>query len=216
MPSLWIDEQSREALRRWVDSTASPMLATTADGSVLWCNGAFESFIGYTIPEFIREKNPITWHDLTVDRGDLAADLQLAQSVQEGHRVEYMLTKQYRAKDGEAKDVIIHVLRNPLAGDFECFFVTVHPLDAGNRFAYGEILNGIGSLKSILTEEKAGEVTKFLDWSERHPKRAACLVLIVGAILLGDRFVETIKDIKQIVTGPSVVVETSGQSLEDQ
>ncbi len=216
MPSLWIDEQKCESLKTWLESTASPMLASTSDSRVLWCNGAFESLIGYTLPEFIREDNPVDWRSLTIDRGDLAADLQLAQSVQEGHRVEYMLTKQYRAKDGEAKDVIIHVLRCPLVGEFECFLVTVHPIEASNRFLHKEILDGLRGLKEQIAQEKPGELSRFLDWSERHPRKALCIVMIVGAFLLGDRFIDTVKDVKQVLTGTTVVVETGKQPSEDQ
>lgn len=168
------------------------MLATLLDGSVLWANPAFEELTQYTISEFTRGQRPITWPDITVDHGDLESDLAMAHAVVAGDRQEYQLTKQYRRKDGTPVNVIIHVLRFPLHGDFQCFLVSVYPIDHGAQFAIKELTEMRAEMMTIMErmERTDSDFARILKWADEHPRKAALIAAFLAWVTFGKQVFE--------------------------
>jgi hypothetical protein len=195
----WIDDRTTDLLRVWLQKTAAPMLASELDGGIIWCNPALEEFLGYTIVEFTRANNPITWDAITVDRGDLVTDMALSADVAAGNRFDYQLTKQYRAKDGAAKNVVIHVLRYPLIGDLECLLVSIYPIDHGSEFALKELKEMRREHMMILERlDTPGDVMRLLDWAEKHPKKSAIATVFLSFLLFGDRVLEVLTALSNV------------------
>lgn len=203
---MWLNERPPEMLREWLRGTSAPMLVTVleGDGRILWCNQSFEQLLQYTSVEYYRDHNPITWKQLTIDRGDLEADTMMAQEVIDGTRLEYQLAKQYKRKDGTPCNVQIHVMRYPLQGGFECFLVTVYPLDQGSGFALLELQQIRGDLIALMERmPKPGEDTptqsdRLFNWINDNPKRGTIAVVFVAFLLFGDRVLEVVAAIMAI------------------
>lgn len=205
----WIDDCSSEELRFWLQRTACPMLASGVDGSIYWCNPAFEHLVDYSLNELTRKERSITWHDLTVSRDDLDADISLAKDTAAGIRSEYQLTKQYRRKNGTPIDVMIHVMRFPLAGEMKTLLVSVYPLEHGTQFALMELQHvrqELLRITTMLSNPKPGEMARFLAWAESNPKKAGILVLFIMGLLLGDR-VLVVADRIAAIFKPTVTIQ---------
>ena len=196
---MWIDDQPGELLRHWLRHTATPMLATRLDGEVLWCNEAFEQTVGYTISEFLAGACPVKWTDITVDHGDLAHDRLMADAVVAGERSDYQIAKQYRAKTGRLVDVIIHVMRYPLHGEFECFLVSVYPVKQDSQHTLEELREMRAMLFDLLERVERGSdgsavfAPGFWERVDRHPKMAVAVVVFLAFLLCGDRVLEIIR-----------------------
>lgn len=192
----WIELQEDEHLRHWLRRTSIPMQVTLADGTILWCNEAFERLVDYTIVEI--EQQNITWLDLTVSKKDVEADKKMAAKVVVGERQHYEFRKRYRNKSGDVVDVIIHVLRCPAAGEFECFLVSVVPLDKTTQ----KTLHKIDELHRIVThmyENPTPRIAKSVaDWAKEYPRMAAIVGLFLFTFLFGDRVLEIAQKIAEL------------------
>jgi len=205
---VWLDEQTPEAPRYWIRSTMSPMLATLQDGRILWANSSFQRLVEYTAVELTDGERPVYWTDLTVDRGDLAHDLQMAEGLVRGDQTEYQLTKEYKTKSGEIVPVVIHVVRFPSSGDFQCFLVTCYPLRHGEQAALFELQEFRATVERMSEQtqhvaeclEKLSQGSDVLlpirQWANDHPRVA----LAVGGLLLLRVAGFSVPDILQLFT----------------
>lgn len=194
----WLDDSATDLVKNWIRRTAVPMLATDVDGTIFWCNGAFENLIDYTSAEIHSETHPITWTALTVDGSDLVNDQAMAEAVKAGHRLDYQLMKQYRTKGGNVTDVLVHAMRYPLTGDYKCCLVSIYPIRHGTEFALQELRELRVQMLTVVehvTKPEESEMLKFLEWSDKNPKKAAFLVLFFSSLLFGDRVINTFKAI---------------------
>ena len=187
---MWLDEQPESKLKDWIKRTKTPMLASMPDGEILWCNGAFETMLGWSSVELVGKKS---WKDLT-ESDDLGFDMALVSQAIAGERTDYQLQKEYKTKNGSPKRVIIDVLRYPQHGEFDCFLVAACPLDNGVQFA----LTQIGEIRTLLIEMMERQPTgltldKAIAFAKEHPIAAAILATVFGVLLFGERVVEIIK-----------------------
>lgn len=212
--ATWIDDLPTPALRHWLQHTKTPLLATQLTGQdgvnsgpILWANNAAEQLLEYTLQEFTRANNPIGWPDITVDHGDLDTDIAMAKQVVAGTRHEYELFKQYRTKSGKIVPITIHVMRYPYSGEFECFFVTIRPLDGSAQQALNEIAELRGLVASGFTEiskvvaelnNRPSEFDKMMESFDKRPKMWVAIILFVLFLMMGDKVFEFLDGLMRV------------------
>jgi PAS domain S-box-containing protein len=203
---VWLTKRTKEELEHWLRRCDIPLLASMPDGSILWCNPAFEDLLGYTSAEL----EHMSWVDLTDAKSDREADIQMAREVAAGTRDSYNLEKKYRTKHGPAKTVRIHVLRNPFAGDFYCYFVSCTPLDVGYDVALARMeemtiaLAAQGSQISDLTRtivEKGDIWRRYWKWVAANKWLGIPATITIATMLFGERLLEVIAAAVKITTG---------------
>ena len=209
MPHHWIEEQS-SSVRHWLHGSACPMIASKADGSIIWANEAVERLLGYSCAELVTSPGSpgLSWQDLTVDLRDLSADNQMVQELVQGHRMDYSMQKSYRSKSGEPVPAMIHVLRWPINGTAECFLVTLMPLGSGLDFMleeFGKLRVAISEMNRVPIKEPSPAYTAFFRvgvWANQNKLAAAALLLWLSALLVGDRVLLIAERIKDILVSP--------------
>lgn len=197
----WIDEQT-DSLRLWIRRMKAPLLVSKADGTILYANEAFESFLGYSVAELLR----VSWKELTVSDADLEADLAMVRSVQEGTRMEYEQQKSYRHKRGHPKECFIHVLRYPLLGpEIDCFLVTVRPLDGNQDYIARQLenfrlaqLEQVEMLAEVIEEKRRSSFERAWQWATENKLVAGAAGLFFSTFLFGDRALEHAANIKKL------------------
>ena len=207
MAELWIENQS-ESARHWLKGSACPMLASKADGSILWANEAAERLLGYSLAELVTtaESPGLSWEDLTMDRADLRADQLMVKSLIHGDRHDYTLQKSYRSKRGDPLPSVIHVLRWPPLGDVDCFLVTLTPL----RKASDAVLKELARMREAIAAMNASPVAARSEfwpmlakagvWANENKLAAAALVLWLSALIAGDRVIVVAERIHHLFT----------------
>lgn len=192
----WLNKQSSGLLQTWLGRTDAAMLASKPCGEILWCNRSFERLLGYTAVELIGK---ITWKDLTDDDEELHADEQLVTEMIAGERNSYQLHKQYQRKNSPTIPVVIDVLRYPQHGDFECFLVTVFPIDRSVDFTLGQLEEFRSLLLEIIKHQPHGlTFAKVHSWAFRHPYVATVIGILLSVFLFGDRVLEIIARIVEL------------------
>lgn len=205
MGARWIEGLECAGLHYWLVETRVPMLAKKPDGSILWANPAFEQLLGYTVSE-LTDPNRVSWHRLTGDAADLAADLEMGADVVAGRRTDYQLAKTYITKTGSPVRVMVHVLRFPMSGPFDFYMVSVTPLDT----VAAQVMLEVEALRTEfikLAEHVAKPAAptlsdKVFDWAKGHPMYAGIVSVFMAFILFGSRVSEIVREIKSIFFGP--------------
>lgn len=188
---VWLRTKNKETLETWLRETSIPMLATMPNGDILWANQAYEDLVGFTLVELQQIEEGWKW--LTVDDADTENDTQMAGAVVHGERTQYHFRKQYRHKSGEFKSVEIHVLRYPLAGEFQFFLVSVIALDHG----FSKVIEEMDTMKEIILRlaQRPDAYDKVKELVMAYPK---ITMIALGALLyliFGDRVLEIYKAI---------------------
>ena len=187
----WLKAQEKGVLEDWIRHTKAPMLATLPDGEILWVNSAFEDLLGWTSVELVGK---LTWTELTDDKEELQADLDLVEEVIAGVRHNYQLQKPYRTKNGAPKRVVIDVVRYPQVGEFGFFLVTVFPVDRGVEFAMGQLSEIRTMLLTLISQEPTGlTFAKVSAFSKERPIVAAIVAITLAVLLFGERVYEIAK-----------------------
>jgi PAS domain S-box-containing protein len=187
----WLKAQGQGVLEDWIRHTKAPMLATMPDGKILWVNSSFEDLLGWTSVELIGK---LTWMELTDDKEELQADIDLVAEIVAGDRNNYQLQKPYKKKNGAPVRVVIDVVRYPQNGEFECFLVTVFPVDRGVEFAMGQLSEIRKMLLTLISQEPTGlTFAKVSTFSKERPIVAAIVATLLGVLLFGERVYEIVK-----------------------
>lgn len=162
-----------------VEHADSMFLLTGTKGEIYWANRSFLNWIGYSLIEFTRKHNPVTWIQFTVPDENLEADIQQARLCESGELNSYRVRKDYIPKNQHAKLVEINVRRYPETGPFKFFVVEVEPLFNGHeRMArtYEKLAGELNkSLKAVRTEQLSivefiGSVQKMAEVQEEMVK----------------------------------------------
>ncbi len=206
----WIDSVPSQALKQWIVGTKIPMLASMPDGSILWCNVAFEEFLEYSIVELVGD-NGKTWSDLTSSSEDAAADLILVAQLEAAARREYTFQKSYRTKAGVDRKCIIHVMRYPESGEFNCCLVSVIPLDVSgdmllqemqelraHQVGHSELLSKI---LEVMTNKPPSYLERYLEFSKENPIQSAVVTLFLLSLVLGNYVLHIASAIRETFWG---------------
>lgn len=224
----WLSDQAqRDLLEGWLATTDSPMLASLADGTVLWANEAFHDFIGYSSYELYGRDNPspVRWTDFSVPDQSLAADMAMAESAQRGEIERYDVIKYYRPRSKAPVLCKLCVQRWPKAGEqVDAFLVTVLPLENGAHAAMQEMMgktnqfieafsrlqssmdNMAASLHQSITEMRTvsdleAAAAAWARIAMRYPKIAFAVALSIVVLLIGPQSIENFKAIKHLIGG---------------
>jgi len=132
------------------ESIDLPLCCIDLDHKFVWCNSAFEKFIGYSVTELLNK----TWMEITVDE-DVGGDMASIESLKGGTGKDHFArAKRYRHKFGHILPLRLTVWRFPRSIDrvLMCFIIEVDP----KRVDQKQIEKIIESLESRLdsVEEK--------------------------------------------------------------
>lgn len=223
----WLaDNADRTLLEGWLSSTDALMLASLADGTVLWANEAFQDFIGYSAYELYGRDNPnrVKWTDFSVPDASLEADVAMANASSLGDIERYDVIKYYRPRSKAPVLCKLCVQRWPRQGELEAFLVTVLPLENGAHAAMQEMmsrtdqfLQALGRLQASMDgmatslHNSITEMRQVSDlesaasaWARialRYPRYAAFVALALALLVIGPNAVTVIKQITELWPG---------------
>jgi hypothetical protein len=137
-----------------------------ADGTIVWCNNAFEEFIGYTVAEFHSGK--VGWKQLTPIKEELLADEEMVGLLQSKQRTEYTMYKSYLPNGKAPTRCRVNVYAWPNdQGNVDDFVVVVWPLINGQLLAFEHTITSVDKLRSEI-----GSVLKMISDREKDPRCA--------------------------------------------
>lgn len=213
---MFLRNQSIELFVTWVENTEVPMIVSGPKGEIYWGNKAFEEFSGYTSWEL---SNRLSWEKLSLNDDNLEADKHLISECITGDRTSYSIKKQFAPKGEKPVWVDIHVCRFPTIGEFKFFLVTVQPLKNGTAAAFSLAIDTINNFSKKLEDynkgvsEMAEDVVKGIKTSQNkgeeigknigglaweYPRIAGVVLAIMMAMLLGNQFMEAVKNVKTL------------------
>ncbi len=224
----WLAQQDCELLRTWARTSPVPLLASEAQGKILWCNEAFEEFIGYSQYELTlgQSGNGMTWMQLSTNDGNLVADQRMTEELVAGRRERYSVKKQYLPKNERPAWVEIHVMRWPFTGNIQCFLVIVEPLKNGSQasaqIASETMSRVITKLDEIKAEHKAALIDHvdkvkqemvpksgvhqifagFADLAVRNPRAAVVVAIVFSLLIGGSSLLSAINNAKELIGLP--------------
>lgn len=149
----WLRAQERDVLETFLRQSDHCVLASEPDGTCLWANEAFLARMKYTESELTGYKNEATghyvegkkWTSFTVPDESLDADVQAVSELEHGKRSEYRCQKQYIPKNSAPEDVLIHVLRYPMQGDFKFCLVSVTFIDDAREMTMANMMETVSA-----------------------------------------------------------------------
>lgn len=213
---MWLEQAKIEALQLLVKKSSSQYLASTIDGNkILWANDSFCEWSQYTLPELLRK----TWLELSVNDGDLAADLEMARALVNGDVKSYTVQKRYMPKNSRPEIGNLHVVRYPETGPFEFCWCLWEPLRNGTAQAFELALESQGKMVAIMTEltqevktvTNKTEVESFLlsglRLSIKYPKVAMFLIVVILGLGQADSVVSTLQRLGFLPPPPVIVQE---------
>lgn len=192
-----------QILERIAIDSSIPCLLSRADGSIVWCNNAFEEFIGYTVAEFHAGK--VGWKQLTPIKEELLADEEMVSLLQSGQRTEYTIYKSYLPNGKSPTRCKLTVYAWPSAnGQVEEFVVVVWPLINGQLMAFEHTVSSVeklrqeigGILKTISDRDRESDIIQGARLAERwlvkYPVGAKIVGLLLLIVVLGDKGAELV------------------------
>lgn len=194
----------------WYDHSSNCKLLSGPQGQVFHANPAFLDFIKYTLTEFTREKDPVTWLDLTFIDSGYTADVEEASRIIRGESLEYKVNKFYIPKNSLPVPVRLHVQRYPKdpEKDFEFFIVDVTVIGDQYSKLFKELYENQKSLErsmrsvaSSLNDLKAASPAVFILWCKRNPQYGWPVAIFIGSLLFGSRVIELLTEMKGVWTG---------------
>lgn len=191
-----------DLVRHWLASTSCPMLAAKEDGSILFANEAFESLLGYTSPELIGGN--LKWQDLTSDRGDERAEEELSNDLFEGKRDSYSMIKSLSQKQGIPVRVLSHVMRWPASGDFECYLISIIPLEAdldSIMDSVSDVRTQMYDLIRHITKPQPSVLDRALVWANENQMKASIIACVALGMLFGESFLVVLSRVLSVLHG---------------
>lgn len=202
-------EQYPELAAFMFSGTQNMILFSTAEGDIVWANYAFLDWIGYSLDEFTRKVNPVTWQDISVRDASLEADITSANKLKAGNIQHYVIRKFYVPKHGHPHFVELFVRRFPPDADKEmaicCVEVTpLHNTHEKMAMAYEKMAIELRSNIVELSESNKKIVKAMEDqmktglngavaWLLAHPLVGVPVAAVLVLLLFGDRALEVLQ-----------------------
>lgn len=211
----WLEQQS-DALRYWLQNGSCPLVVSVSDGGFLWANRAAEDLLGYALIEFVgnADRQGLSWIELTVDARDLAADLAMVRSLEEGERESFSIQKGYRHKSGRTIPCDTHIMRWPVHdAPVEFFLCTLIPIGAGSDYLVKELVKMRKLLLDIGARMEAADPSEHIShrcfdlirsagtWATENKVAAACVLLFLYAAWRGKEAIEIAEAIRAVFLG---------------
>lgn len=188
-----------ETLLFWAENSSNMLLISGPDGEIYWTNKAFRQFIKYSETEFTRQKDPVTWFQITKPGSDLNTDMADTLKCLHGKIKEYNTQEYYIPKYEAPVLVDVEVKRFPIDGDetnFKFFLVEVRKVT--NSMMYDLQLKKIVESNNIRIQQIAKRISKMGWWYvikiglrlyrktyNKYPVRTIAVILITFLLLLG-------------------------------
>ena len=193
------------------------MLFSTAEGEILWANEAFLQWIGYTLEEFTRKNNPVTWQDISVRDESLEADMISSRKLQEGKLAHYLIRKFYVPKHGSPQFVELFVRRYPpnMAENMAISVVEVNVLYNGHARmaqAYETMAAEMKLTLDVLSASNQGILDRMdnqlatglngvVAWLAKRPAIGIPIAALLVLLLFGERAIEVIRSFMSLGGG---------------
>lgn len=189
---------------------ATRILLGGENGEVYWANSAFLEWIGYSINEFTRGTDPVTWKHISVNDASLQADIEMSREAAQGGIAQYKLRKFYVPKNQKPELVELFVRRfYPNAErDFVFFIVEVFPMNEDHaRFVreQGEftatIQKTLESLDASIKQLSTSNVNTAIRWLVQHPIVGGPASFFLIYLLFGEKAIEIFSKIMTQLSG---------------
>lgn len=191
--------------------SANMWMISDANGAVYWANQAFLEFIGYSLHEFTRAHNPVTWMDITLKDDSLDADIAQAQAAHRGDFASYTLRKFYIPKASAPVFCELWVRRYPpdLSQNCDLFIVEVVQLANGNAkmaLSYEQLATSLNDRITELGHHmealSSTSLNGLVNWLSARPKIGVIVLLVLLTLLFGNRVIEIMQLVFSIWGGP--------------
>lgn len=192
-----IDAQLADAIFR---KSRTMMLLSLEDGRIIDANPAFLDWIGYSMHEFTRQRDPVSWHDITLPDAALEADIEQSRACAAGEVTNYKLRKHYQPKGQAPRLVDIYVQRHPPQGQMNCFLVEVYPIGQEKEECLLEVMTTNRKLAESITKIQtsmdtlvAGNIATWMAWGAKNPRVSVPLALLICFLLFGRSTLEIVE-----------------------
>lgn len=177
------------------DEAATKIIFAGENGEIYWANSSFLEWIGYSINEFVRSNNPVTWKQISVNDASLQADVEMARDSAAGEISQYTLRKLYVPKNQRPQLVELFVRRFPPRGDREFVFFVVEVFPMNEEHAkmakeQGEFTLALKKLNESVEQLSQSNVNTAIRWLSQRPLIGVPVLLFIVYLLFGERAVE--------------------------
>jgi PAS domain-containing protein len=175
-------------------------LVSLPTGQILWANRAFLDWSKYTLTELLSK----SWMDISVNDGDLQADIKELETLNE-YNTTYTVQKKYIPKGLSPQIGLLHVTRYPATGKIDFCWCRWEPFYNGTAKAFElavktqtestAAINGLAEqfriANSKTEEEKA--LTSVIGLARKYPKAAWFLFATAVLTLVGNNGAQLLK-----------------------
>lgn len=190
--------KSNESLgEHWFRNSQRMILLSGVNGEIYAANDAFLEWIGYSMYEFVKDENPVTWFDITVKDDSLEADKAQAEACLRGDIKSYHVRKYYIPKKSIPHLVELRVMRYPAEGKFKFFVVEIEDLKNGTKKAFEELVilqqnttKQLTQIANSLASLENSTWNQIWSWLLSKPYLLIFLIVLICFLLFGRGVIE--------------------------
>jgi PAS domain S-box-containing protein len=209
---VWLNNAKLEALQAMLKHSSAMLMASTPDGKILWANEAFCEWSQYTLAELMN----MTWKQISVDDGDLAADIAMVSTLDE-YSLSYTVQKRYIPKGSKPQIGNLHVTKYPARGPIEFCFCHWTPLTNGTAQAFELALNSnkiiadsmaelTNQIKTLTSQSEEQRFTlSLVAMIARHPRVAFTMLVVMLSLSGFDVVLSTLQRLGYVKAPPVVI-----------
>jgi hypothetical protein len=210
---MWLNDVSVDDIKSFIQHTSTMIIVSKVDGTILWANESFCTWIKYTNYELLRTN----WITISSQDSDLEADRQELSSLTPSNN-QYSVQKRYIPKNSKPElgtltvvaffkdkqiDYCINVwepFKNGTAAAFDLSITTTNNMSK----AINELTNSVSTLTVQKEEEKF--LLSIFKMVQKYPKISATVFFILVGLAGFDNILNTLQRLG-ILPSPSVHIE---------
>jgi PAS domain-containing protein len=151
---MWISNVSVEDIKYFLRHSHLNIVASKADGTILWANEAFCNYIQYTLYEL----QNIGWKNISQHGSDLEADTkQLSRLTPTSNQ--YSVQKRYIPKNGKPELGTLHVVAFFKEDKIDYCLTVWEPLKNGTAAAFELAITSTNNMSKAINELSANVAT---------------------------------------------------------